>query len=221
MISSLAWVPAGVADPSPKRYEVSKTEQELLKMMEEQGDTAELEAQIIAKLEEKNTTPVTLPKIENNLPADLRMDAYSSDEDEGLAVADLVMGEKPILGGEEDTSDNEKDHQAEENDIVSASSDSGDDDDLADVPDTREFAPVNVEGLEAMGLAASGGTGGVYADIHADAEDDDSDVEDIKLTADDAVLVVAKTEEVSSTGSFDPGFRSFAVRHSFDIFIFT
>ena len=36
MISSIEWVPAGVADPKPKKYEFSTAEIELIKMMEEQ-----------------------------------------------------------------------------------------------------------------------------------------------------------------------------------------
>jgi len=62
------------------------------------------------------------------------------------------------------------------------------DDDLADIPDTREFMPTNVPGLEAMGL-------GRNALLEDDDDDDDSDLEDTNLTADDALVLVAKTEE--------------------------
>ena len=41
MISSIVWVPAGVADPNPKKYEFSTAELELIKMMEDQEIGAE------------------------------------------------------------------------------------------------------------------------------------------------------------------------------------
>ena len=40
MISTIAWVPAGVADPSPKRYEMNATELELLRMMQSEKTLA-------------------------------------------------------------------------------------------------------------------------------------------------------------------------------------
>ena len=38
------------------------------------------------------------------------------------------------------------------NDDGNSSSDSEGDDDLADVPDTREYTPLDLEGLQAMGI---------------------------------------------------------------------
>lgn len=68
----------------------------------------------------------------------------------------------------------------------------GDVDNLGDVPDTREYTPVDVAGLKAMNL------GNVDGEIWQDIEDeDDSDVEDTNLREDDALILVAKTEEVS------------------------
>lgn len=189
MISSIAWVPRGVADPNPKRYEMSSTERELLELMEKQGgDISELESALTAKMEKE--TKIVLPKIENTLPADLRMDEYSSDEED---VADLLMGDG---GGEEPVEEEEDQPNDDENkgqDSDHSASDGEDDDDLSDVPDTREFDALNVEGLEAMRFADSGGTGGMYAEGE---DDEDSDAEDVQLKESDAILVVAKTEEV-------------------------
>lgn len=187
MISSIAWVPRGVADPNPKRYEMSSTERELLELMEKEGgDIAELESSLMAKLDKKKK--IVLPKIENTLPADLRMDEYSSDEED---IADLLMN-----GNDENAIDEDEEDPADEASKGDDSGDSGsdrEDDDLSDVPDTREFDALNVEGLEAMNFADSGMTGGMYATAD---DDENSDAEDIEIKEDDAILVVAKTEEV-------------------------
>jgi hypothetical protein len=218
MISSIAWVPAGVADPNPKRYEMSSTEQELIRMMQEKGS--------IDAGGDKNSDGKTLLKkvqapIEHKLPADLRMDDYSSDEDEGVALGNLLADKRlPIpddmVPEEEEESEDESEDQAEEaemedgktdatkgardeSDMVSdGESDDDDDDDLNDVPDTREFDPVDVEGLEAMGLShVSTANGAMYMDDLDGGESENSETDDVRLTSNDAVVVVAKTEEVS------------------------
>mmetsp|Transcript_25602 Transcript_25602/g.46299 ORF Transcript_25602/g.46299 Transcript_25602/m.46299 type:complete len:558 (+) Transcript_25602:179-1852(+) len=98
------------------------------------------------------------------------------------------------------------------------SSDSEDEDDLADIPDTREYMPLDVEGLQSLGIGGGGkirmpgggGEDGGYTmedlqnmtlnnaellDEEEEDEDDDEDVNDIKLHDGDALVVVAKTEE--------------------------
>ena len=51
MISALEWIPAGVADPNPKKYEFSAAEMELIAMMEKQNfdDSQVEEAQMEVK----------------------------------------------------------------------------------------------------------------------------------------------------------------------------
>ena len=44
---------------------------------------------------------------------------------------------------------------------ISSDDDSEDDDDLADIPDTREYMPLDVEGLNSLGIG--GGGGGINA----------------------------------------------------------
>jgi hypothetical protein len=212
MISSIAWVPAGVADPNPKRYEMSSTEQELIRMMQEKGsiDTAAGGKNKDGKgMLKKAQAP-----IQHELPADLRMDDYSSDEDEGVALGNLLADKTlpipdemvPEDEEEEEESEEEEDQVEEdeaeaddEHDMVSADGESDDDDDdLLDIPDTREFDPVDVEGLEAMGLShVSTANGAMYMDDLDGGEDDNSETDDVRLTSNDAVCVVAKTEEVS------------------------
>ncbi|GAX19271.1 periodic tryptophan protein 1 [Fistulifera solaris] len=192
MISSIAWVPRGVADPNPKRYEISSTERELLELMEKQGgDMAELESKLMAKLDKKER--IVLPKAENTLPADLRMDEYSSDEED---VADLLMAGDDTDAGDEDEQEEGPADEGSKEDESGASVSDDEDDDLSDVPDTREFDALNVEGLEAMRFADSGMTGGMYATAD---DDENSDAEDIEIKEDDAILVVAKTEEDFAT----------------------
>lgn len=42
---------------------------------------------------------------------------------------------------------------------ISSDDDSEDDDDLADIPDTREYMPLDVEGLNSLGIGGGGGGG--------------------------------------------------------------
>jgi hypothetical protein len=86
-----------------------------------------------------------------------------------------------------------------------------DDDDLNDIPDTREYMPLDVQGLQSLGIGGShGGKDGytfedlknmtdndVYdEDLEEDQEDDDY-LDDVRIRDGDALVVVAKTEEVS------------------------
>ena len=66
-----------------------------------------------------------------------------------------------------------------------------------DVPDTREYEPINVEGLESMGFHQVGSNAPMYMDGDEEFDDDDSDADDVRLNENDAIVVVAKTEEVS------------------------
>ena len=99
--------------------------------------------------------------------------------------------ELPVTGIEEEEGDDNDENMDNGDDD---DSDDDDDDDLGDVKDTREYMPIDVEGLESMGLANSSGP--MY--FAEDEDDEDSDVEDTNLSPDDALIVVAKTEEVRS-----------------------
>lgn len=203
MISSISWVPAGVADPNPKKYEMSAVEEELVRCMQQK----ELEEDVASGTNTKATKSKLPPVDVSALPADLRMDEYSSDEDDegkqAAALGRLLLGQKEQLLQEGMDDDDEEEESANDDDDGESSNamekskegvDSEDeDDDLEDVPDTREFAPLDMEGLEAMGLSHIG----LNTD-RPDVEDDESEAEDVELTADDAVILVAKTEEVSS-----------------------
>ncbi len=204
MISAIEWVPAGVADPNPKKYEFSPAELELIKMMEEQ----KIDEEDVASNEEKETpksemTPkIKLPKLENTLPADLRMDEYSSDEDDendairGSAIGNLLVEDSENEDVDDEGSmDSEREKEERMNDENSDDSEDDDDDDLADVPDTREYTPIDVEGLTSLGLSHVGTNAPTY--MGDDDEDEDSDAEDVQIQVGDAMVVVAKTEEVS------------------------
>ena len=251
MISSLAWVPAGVADPNPKRYEMSRAEQELIQMMQEKGhvDDEPAVAQqheeaakvVVDSSSSSSSSPKssTLPPAQgasNDLPADLRMDEYSSEEEDehkdGVAIGQLLVGSTSeaaeFLGEQEQGMDDEDDNDDDDDDDDDNSEankredqtpkqpkdaynhhpsddededDDDSDDDLADIPDTREYEDVDVEGLQAMGLANVGmsGGGGMMM-LEDEDDDDDSEAEDVRITADDALIAVAKTEEVSGAG---------------------
>ena len=191
MISSIEWVPAGVADPSPKKYEFSQAEIDLIKMMENHtvGDEPKT-----TKPEKKKKTK--LPKIENNLPADLRMDEYSSDEEENEAARGAAIGRLLVEENEQEDVVPQND-EADDDDMENEDdSDDGDsDDDLADVPDTREYMPVDLDGLNAMGFSHVGTNAPAY--LEDDDDDDDSDADDVRIRSTDSIVVVAKTEDVS------------------------
>jgi hypothetical protein len=206
MISSIAWVPAGVADPRPKKYELSPAEQELIMLMEEQGH---IDDDVAVSKARKPSEPKSKLPIQNTLPADLRMDDYSDDDDEDkakLGVGRLLLGSDD----EECDSENDDDNSNDEEDKESMDKDDDDegslpkhskledsddsDDDLDDVPDTREYMALDVEGLEAMGLSHVGGRGDAMDEL---GEDDESDAADVEISPDDALLVVGKAEDVS------------------------
>lgn len=211
MISSLAWVPAGVAASTPVKYEMSPAEKELIELMQKQGNLGDLEVE--QEQESTKAKAPTKPKVDHHgLPDDLRMDEYSSDEDEeGVTIGNLLVGQSSPTSMEEEEEDSQADQAGEElqND---RSDDSDDDDDLADVPDTREFEPVSVEAVEALGLSHVGTNSATH--MGDDDEDDDSDIEDVRIGPDDALVVVAKTEEVCTLGRDSVSVSVAARRHS-------
>lgn len=203
MISCVEWVPRGVADPSPKPYELSAAEQELLEKQANHLEVAledDNEQDIEAVEESDATSKFQLPKIDpKSLPAELRMDEYSSDEDDNEAQRGSAIG-KLLVGTDTEKSAGDNDSCDEGEVSIEEASDpdkyydpgeDSDDDDLDDTQDPREFIQTDVEGLQAMGLSHVGVNG------MGDEEDDgeDSDIDDINLSPDDAIIVVAKTEE--------------------------
>jgi hypothetical protein len=225
MISAIEWVPEGVADPNPKKYEFSAAELELIEMMEKQnfGGEFEAEEQVAAPKPKKKKKDKPETIIEHNLPADLRMDEYSSDEDENDAVQGTtigrllvdttgmpededVLGKSPMVDNtvmpeDEDVLDKSQDNGKDKGDDEDEDDmDSDSDDDLHDVPDTREYAPLDIDGMNALGLSHVGTNAPAYMDLNenGEEEDDASDIEDVQIQPGDALFVVAKTEEVSA-----------------------
>ena len=223
MISCIHWIPKNVADPNPKRYELSKAERELLAQeqngelnAEEQPQDDDSDSDVDDNMNTNNeveqvqvpkegkkltaTEIIAAQKIDpSTLPKELRMDEYSDDEEEtgngnngnNNDVGDILIGrdnDAGMMGIDEDG-------KVEDIDIEE---DSEDDDDFEDIPDTREYAPTDVKGLEAMNF---GGYTGMNEFEDGEDSDDDSDIEDTNLKPDDALLLVAKTEEVGSTFS--------------------
>jgi hypothetical protein len=227
MISAVEWVPAGVADPSPKKYEFSPAELELIELMEEHNmqDLHEVQAHLGKQQEKQDKEEESAEKkkkkemlnrekkqVENTLPADLRMDEYSSDEEDNEAVRGTAIG-RLLVERDEGMDDMQEEENEEDEDLEyedgrvskttsrmnhSDNDESDDDDDLDDVPDTREYTPVDLEGLKAIGLSQVGTNAPSYMDdFGADDDENDSEAEDVMIRPDDAIVVVAKTEEVS------------------------
>lgn len=207
MISCIEWIPKGVADPNPKRYELSKAERELLENDVQEGNeeiVTDEEEMDHEENQESNNNSLSVPKEKSaaeiiasqpvdpsSLPADLRMDDYSDDDgDEEAKQRDIGS----LLIGNEDTGLGiDEDGNIEDDAVEKDSEDEDDDDDdFDDVPDTREYTPSDVKGLEAMSFA--GYTGQADFEIEDDGQED-SDVEDTNLRPDDALVVVARIQE--------------------------
>lgn len=224
MISCMHWIPKNVADPNPKRYELSKAEREMLAReqnnevnVEQQplDDDSDSEDDNMNTITNKNddTDKVQVPKEgksltateliaqqkidPSTLPKELRMDEYSDDEEEGgnennygndNDIGDILIGR----GNEAETMGIDEDGKVEDIDIDEDSGDSEDDEDFEDIPDTREYTPTDVKGLEAMNF---GGYTGMNGFEDGEDSDNDSDIDDTNLKPDDALLLVAKTEE--------------------------
>ena len=199
MISCIEWIPKGVADPNPKRYELSKAERELLEQNEE-NDSEEVgsdEEDMESEEEEDDAAPentkvetpaadliASQPVDPSSLPADLRMDDYSDDEDDTAREKDigslLIANEANTgLGIDEDgnVEDEVEEDVDQDSDQDSEDDEDEDFDDMDDIPDTREFMASDVKGLEAMSFAGYSG----QPEFNIEEDDDDSDVDDTNL----------------------------------------
>jgi hypothetical protein len=183
MISSVSWVPKGIADPKPKRFEISSAERQMLQEFREQQEAPgpQHEDELLVDTDDaiKNST-------EKIVLGELRMDEYSSSDEDEAAVGKLLV---PVEG---EVSTDEEQHNMEGEE----SNSDDEDDDLLDVPDTREYMPIDIEGLQSMSLANVDYHNAMMM-LDEDVEDgEDSDVGDTDLQPDDALVLVSKTEEV-------------------------
>eukprot|EP00984_Skeletonema_dohrnii_P023414 scaffold12513_cov103-Skeletonema_dohrnii-CCMP3373.AAC.1 len=148
MIAAIEWIPAGRANPTPSKYEYSRAEQEFLEKVQA-GELGEEEANENDEWEdvddddasEEPQEEVEVPAVDpESLPADLRMDDYSDDEDGDDKVGGLLVGkDAEMMIDAAEAADDDDGIDSHDDD------DSEDEDDLADVPDTREFTPLNLE----------------------------------------------------------------------------
>ena len=120
MISCVTFVPAGCADPRPKRHEMSAAEEAALQSLQSssegaggaEGDAGKGGGQGLANVKglssssslrpqnaatSSDAASSSLPLVDiSSLPADLRMDTYDSDEEgaegDGLRVGNILMG---------------------------------------------------------------------------------------------------------------------------------
>uniref|UniRef100_A0A7S2KZ84 Anaphase-promoting complex subunit 4 WD40 domain-containing protein n=1 Tax=Leptocylindrus danicus TaxID=163516 RepID=A0A7S2KZ84_9STRA len=169
VISSLAWIPAGCADPNPKRYQLTQEEIQKLQALGENANDDE---------DEDDDVP---PDDDDDLPADLRMDEYDDSSGDERNIGDLLV----------------KYDDVEDDDIDHDDSDSSMDDDdegaeTAANDDPREFMPSDVDGLMSMGMANMEGD-------YKDDDSLGSDVEDTNLLEDDCLVLVGKAEEDFAT----------------------
>jgi hypothetical protein len=106
MIAAIEWIPAGRANPNPSKYEYSRAEQEFLDKVqagelavEDNDDDDDDEWEDVNEDDEGDEKQeVEVPRVDpKSLPADLRMDDYSDDEDGEDKVGDMLVG-KVSLG---------------------------------------------------------------------------------------------------------------------------
>jgi hypothetical protein len=204
MISSIAWIPRGVADPNPKKYKLSKAESELLEQIQNENhsstphDDDDSSNESPVRMDQQDSIQKliqALPVVDpSTLPAELRMDEYSDDENDSQ---EQRIGQ--VLLGSVEAQSNYDDIQH----LIEVPNDDDDDDDdddsLGDVPDTREYIPTDIKGLEAMKFSGYNGMSDYRDNMDEDTdydEDDESDLEDTNLRPEDALIIVAKTEEV-------------------------
>ena len=106
MIAAIEWIPAGRANPTPSKYEYSRAEQEFLEKVQA-GELGEEDANENDEWEdvdddddasEEQQEEVEVPAVDpESLPADLRMDDYSDDEDGDDKVGGLLVGKVRFL----------------------------------------------------------------------------------------------------------------------------
>jgi len=251
MISGIEWIPQGVADPNPKKYELSHAEAKLIQeqaRIQRQRDLGEDEDEPNDEdsdnedrdttnlhdkdaMEDATTTETTMSATEliasqpvdtSTLPADLRMDEYSEDDDEdGTNRTSKMMGLGNLLIGNNDggigiDEDGNMDTLPDDDDKIEMDSDEesndldSEDEELDDIPDTREYTPTNIPGLQSM--AFSGHTT-PHRNEHnhtLNSDDDDNDDQstnsnqhDTNLQPNDALLLSLKTDAESEFSSLE------------------
>ena len=101
MIAAIEWIPAGRANPTPSKYEYSRAEQEFLEKVqagelgkeEEDWEDVDDDDNDNESETEDQEQEVEVPAVDpKSLPADLRMDDYSDDEDGEDKVGGLLVG---------------------------------------------------------------------------------------------------------------------------------
>lgn len=107
MIAAIEWIPAGRANPTPSKYEYSRAEQEFLEKVQngelgQETEENEEEWEDVDDDDDDNEgeqkEQVQVPAVDpNSLPADLRMDDYSDDEDGEDKVGGLLVGKVRFL----------------------------------------------------------------------------------------------------------------------------
>eukprot|EP00586_Coscinodiscus_wailesii_P006058 CAMPEP_0172489582 /NCGR_PEP_ID=MMETSP1066-20121228/19674_1 /TAXON_ID=671091 /ORGANISM="Coscinodiscus wailesii, Strain CCMP2513" /LENGTH=602 /DNA_ID=CAMNT_0013257547 /DNA_START=229 /DNA_END=2037 /DNA_ORIENTATION=+ len=194
MISSVEWIPQGVADPNPKRIEMSPEELEMLEMeakMEQNLNVTGSDDDDDDDMATKKTTGGDNDNDEKNkldahgLPSELNMDDYSSDEGD---LGNIILG-KENAANDSDMDDNDDDNDDDDE------SDTNDLQDMMNDDNDRDYAPTDVQGLKDMGLGENDDLNDLRHDPNSDDSDADSEKEDLKLKDTDAVIVVAKTEK--------------------------
>merc|ERR1740124_1612914 len=247
MISSIEWIPQGVADPNPKKYELSRAERELLEEqariqrrtdLGEDGDDSDAVDDHMDKDDDddddddeeeeedenddametivdgetlKDPSSMTATELiasqrvdTSTLPADLRMDEYSSDEDNdgndparvpGSNIGNLLIGNDGNGGigidpnGNLDALPSSSPSNSHSSTHSLDSEDS--DDDLSSIPDTREYAPTDIPGLQSMAFSGHTTNGNQSDD---DASVDSENRHDTNLLPTDALPLPPRTD---------------------------
>jgi hypothetical protein len=202
MISSIAWVPRGVADPNPKRYEMSAVEAELLQSLQKHATIGEDDdIKDRGADDDDDNDEVDDNDEDNEQIKAMALSHVILGADDDNMMAEQVKDDAADPAEEKEDDDNEASEEDSKNklerrhgeDDDDDNNSGDDDDDLEDVPDTREYTPLDMAGLEAMGLTRVG----METDFPELGDDDASENEDVRIGPDDALIVVAKTEDVS------------------------
>lgn len=224
-ISCIEWIPKGIADPNPKRYELSQREKELIDSYQEiekeggnlpplmDGDDGIDVMEAISASDEESEDAATDDagtSLPNTTSSTVGKDKSAAEK---IAEQTIDPSTLPAELRMDDYSDDEGDNEPSmpiiasknldelviENHLEENSDEEEEEDEEAgdENMDGEEEEDVEIDGKEYMPTDIKGLEAMQFVDYDEEEleEDDDSDIEDTNLQEDDALLIVAKAQE--------------------------
>lgn len=200
MLSCVEWIPRGVAQPMPKRFDFPKGEINYVCCNNKDKINSENELKVdnfqrhkninkeCKNLEQiKGSTNVFNHSSNYILPDDLRMDEYSSNDDNSneANVVGLIAGQESGEKKKPNYHESTKTH-VKINDVSIREDTIGYK--MEKLSDLREYLTTNIQGLQSIQIGSHRMDSGIL-------NEEDSDIEDTAFRSNDALIIVAKMEE--------------------------